>query len=68
MSIHDTVVDRYRRDPHFATLVDMLYSLIANANYTPTEIREAVMLAQIRVEERRLPRAFIIPIRALDGM
>ena len=47
-------VDRYRNDAHFAQLVDMLYAAIDQADFTPTEIREAAMLAQIRYEEIRI--------------
>jgi hypothetical protein len=46
--------DRYKRDPAFRTLVDTLYMQIHDANFTPTEIREAAMLAQILYEERVL--------------
>ena len=32
--------DRYRRDPHFATLVDTVYmQMLEPAHYTPTELR-----------------------------
>lgn len=44
-------VERYRSDVMFRTIVDQLYILIEQAQYTPTEIREAVMLAQIKYEE-----------------
>lgn len=42
--------ERYRRDPKFAGIVDLLTSLLAAAEYTPTELREATMLAAIRHE------------------
>ena len=45
--------DRYMRDPHFHALVDVLENAIHVAQYTPTEIREAAMLAAIRYEMRR---------------
>lgn len=41
--------ERYHRDPAFARLVDTLESLIYKAEYTPSELREAVILAAIRV-------------------
>jgi len=47
-------IDRYRADPVFRTLVDALYHQVCEARYTPTEIREAVMLAQIMYEERHI--------------
>ncbi len=43
--------ERYFRDPLFQQVVDTLYRLIENAQMTPTEIREAAMLAQIKYEE-----------------
>jgi hypothetical protein len=61
--LDNTVVGRYERDAHFRTIVDTLEALIHEASYTPTEIREAAMLAQIRYESRRMPRLFIIPLR-----
>lgn len=45
-----TPQDRYHRDPMFRHLVDVLEHQIREAHYTPTEIREAAMLAQIRYE------------------
>ena len=42
---------RYEQDPFFHQLVDMLHSQIVEARFTPTEIREAAMLAQIMYEE-----------------
>jgi hypothetical protein len=43
---------RYDRDPAFRQLVDTLYGFIVMADYTPTELREAVLLAAIRYEQR----------------
>ena len=53
--------ERYRNDPLFKRVVDSLYSLIDAAEMTPTEIREAAMLAQIIWEERNARRRFIEP-------
>lgn len=51
--------DRYRRDPHFAGLVDTVYAnMLEPAHYTPTELREAVMLAAIMFEDRRTQMVF----------
>lgn len=43
---------RYIRDVAFRALVDWAYEQILLHNYTPTELREAVMLAAIRYSER----------------
>ena len=58
----DTVGNRYDRDPQFRTLVDMLEHLIDNAKMTPTEVREAAILATIHYEQRRI-KSYIIPLR-----
>lgn len=42
--------DRYNRDPNFNRLVSVLELAIHQCEYTPTEIREAAMLAAIRYE------------------
>lgn len=54
-----SVDERYLRDPEFAHLVDHLFHLIRKAQFTPTEIREAALLAQIKYEEL-YPRPIII--------
>lgn len=49
-----SATDRYRADAHFRQLVDALYQHIDHAEFSPTEIREAAMLAHILYEERRI--------------
>lgn len=46
--------DRYGRDPQFSHLVNMLRSLIHRAEFTPTELREALILA-LTIEEQEKP-------------
>lgn len=48
------ILNRYRSDPKFKILVDYLANQIELLNYTPTEIREAAMVAQIIFEDRNL--------------
>lgn len=48
------VRDRYANDPMFRHLVDMMQACIHRAEFTPTEIREAAMLAQIMYEETHI--------------
>ena len=43
--------ERYRNDPAFKNLVDMMTHQILSCNYTPSEMREAAILASIRYEE-----------------
>lgn len=42
---------RYMNDATFRTLVDSLTKLIREAKITPTELREACLLAQIHYEQ-----------------
>lgn len=60
--------ERYRRDPQFKQLVDMLYMLVKKADFTPTEIREACMLAQIHYETHNVPRHFTLSTDALKNL
>ena len=53
-----TVRERYANDPLFHEIVDTFRMMIENAAATPTEIREAAMLAQIMYEER-YPRPIV---------
>jgi hypothetical protein len=51
--------DRYRQDPLFRMLVDTIYRLAEQAHadgntFTPTELREAAMVAAIMMEERHM--------------
>lgn len=60
--LDNTVWGRYERDPHFRTLVDHMTALIWNAKFTPTEMREASMLAMI-IHEQHTIRPHVIPLR-----
>jgi hypothetical protein len=44
--------ERYMRDPQFKQLVDLLEMQIHQAQFTPTELREAAILATIKYECR----------------
>jgi hypothetical protein len=50
--------ERYQNDPVFHSIVDLLCMELERGQYTPTEVREAAMLAQIMYEERQ-PRPVI---------
>lgn len=45
-----TIDERYRNDPLFHALVNVLIQHIEEMKLTPTEIREACILAQIKYE------------------
>ncbi len=47
---------RYLDDAKFKALVDTLEAMTAHGEFTPTEVREALLLAQLRYEMAN-PRA-----------
>ena len=48
--------ERYQRDPAFARLVKTVYASLERCEFTPTELREAVILAAImQIEHRGSP-------------
>jgi len=49
-----TLRDRYQNDPAFTALVNMMVAHIQDCRYTPSEMREAAMLASIIYEENNL--------------
>jgi hypothetical protein len=54
--------ERYESDPVFHQLVTMLYAALEqdeNRTYTPTELREAAMLAALMYEERHVKPFFL---------
>jgi len=51
---------RYQRDPQFKVLVDTLTHAIIACDYTPTEIREAAILAAIRYEQIHSRPSYLI--------
>lgn len=57
---------RYERDPEFHTLVDTIYSLIEKSQFTPTELREGVILACTMYEMRHSNIRFG-GMRLIDG-
>ena len=63
-----TPKDKYMNDPEYHHLVNMLESLIERAHFTPSELREASILASINYEMRHVRSVKIDPelTRALD--
>jgi hypothetical protein len=47
-----TPQERYLRDPQFAHMVNTFLQAIEELKYTPTEIREAAMLAAVMYSQR----------------
>lgn len=46
-----TPKERYENDNHFRALVDMMVNFIQQADYTPSEMRQAAILASIIHEQ-----------------
>jgi len=51
---------KYMSDPQYSALVNTMLNYIEAAHYTPSEVREAAVLACILYEERRVS-SFVIP-------
>lgn len=58
-----TPEEKYRNDPQYNRLVHVFESLLHQAQFTPSEIREAAMFACIIYERNRTSPAWIIPAR-----
>lgn len=56
-----TPKEKYMNDPEYHHLVSMLESLIEQARFTPSELREACVLASINYEMRHIRSAQIDP-------
>ena len=56
--------EKYENDPSYRHVVDMMTELINQAEFTPSEIREACMLACIRHELYRRIRLGVISAEA----
>ena len=50
----DNLRDRYLNDNKFKALVNTLFHLVASGEFTPFELRQALVLALILYEERHL--------------
>ena len=47
-------MERYSSDPAFKMLVDILLSQLSGSDFTPTELREAAMVAAVIHETRTI--------------
>lgn len=63
-----TPKEKYRNDPEYHQLVNMLESFIERAKFTPSELREAAILASINYEMRHLNRPNIIESSIDDAL
>jgi hypothetical protein len=61
-----TPQEKYMYDPNYRCLVDMIENQIHVANFTPSEIREASMLACIKYEMHRAHPHTILVNKEVD--
>jgi len=59
--------EKYQNDPEYHHLVRTLEQLIEQARFTPSELREACMLASINYEMRHVREIRIDP-KAMEAM
>ena len=52
---------RYEHDANFRSIVDLLHYFIQKAEFTPTEMREAALLACIHHDRYQLRRQYLNP-------
>ena len=45
---------RYRNDPVFKALADSMYAAMKAGTFTPTDVREALLVASLQIEAERL--------------
>jgi hypothetical protein len=62
-----TPESNYRNNAEYRVLVDTFESLIHKAQYTPTELREAAVLAAIHYERCRIQPRFLISAVGIKG-
>ena len=62
--------ERYLTDPHFHALVELMAAHIRECNYTPSEMREAAVLASIIYEQNTVKYLHCpsIPKSVVDGL
>ena len=64
-----TPQEKYLNDPCYKRLVDIFENQIHQANFTPSEIREASILACINYElNRRIPHSIIVNKEASNAL
>jgi hypothetical protein len=61
-----TLRERYNNDVQFHQLVDTMTAYIQEAHFTPSEMREAAILASIKYEEMNL-RHYAIVEEEMEG-
>ena len=58
--------EKYMKDPHYYQLVNMMVNEIKQCNYTPSEMREAALLASIIYEEQKIDSRHLQPNKEIE--
>jgi hypothetical protein len=64
---NQTARDRYLNDPTYRRVVDMMEHLLHQAQITPSEMREAAVLASINYESHNIRRYHVPMTRELHS-
>lgn len=60
--------EKYNNDPAFKMLVDMMENFMHKHEYTPSEMREAAVLASINFEMRRVHKIIYLDPKTEEAL
>ena len=60
--------DRYENDARYKTFVDVIEHMLHEAQFSPSEVREAAILACIHFEMRSTYRFRVVPIKVNEAL
>ena len=63
-----TLEERYNNDPAFRSLVQVFEAYINQGDFTPSEIRQAAILACINIERWKLPKTIFVEKEAVNAL
>ena len=55
--------EKYETDPNYCQLVDLIETFLHNAEFTPSEVREAAVMACIHYEMRYGLKHYVAPLK-----